>query len=63
MSDQVVTWRRSSRCEATCCVEVAVTADVVLVRDSGDVRAPAVGVDHRAWQAFCAAVKAGDFDR
>lgn len=53
-------WRRSSACEASACVEVAHTGDVVLVRSSlrPDVVVEVTGVE---WSAFLSGVRAGDF--
>lgn len=58
----VATWRRSTRCEGGACVEVALSASAVAVRNSVS---PEVSVDFSApaWQEFVAGVRAGEFDR
>ncbi|MEV4536076.1 DUF397 domain-containing protein [Asanoa sp. NPDC049518] len=48
-------WRRSSHCESNQCVDVAVTADVVLVR--GNTGGPVLRFPPEAWRALCAALK------
>jgi hypothetical protein len=48
-------WRRSSHCESNQCVDVAVTADVVLVRGTRD--GPVLRFPPEAWRALCAALK------
>jgi Domain of unknown function (DUF397) len=53
-------WRKSSRCESFECVEVAAAGGgQVLVRAAVD--GPVLRYPAAAWQAFCAAVKAGDY--
>ncbi|MGN2640090.1 DUF397 domain-containing protein [Nocardia takedensis] len=44
------------------CVEVAVTREVVAVRDSKDRSGPVLRFTPAAWRAFLTAVRAGDFD-
>lgn len=46
-------WRRSSRCEAYNCVEVAIT-DQVHVRDAAG---RTITVDREAWRAFLHLIK------
>ncbi len=48
-------WHRSSHCESNQCVDVAVTADVVLVR--GTLGGPVLRFPPEAWRALCAALK------
>ena len=56
-------WRRSSRCDTSCCVEVAFDPrqDRVYLRNS---RQPSACLEFRAesWRAFCSAVAAGALD-
>ena len=56
MAEISTNWRRSSRCEAHNCVEVAVLPDRVLVRST---LAPdrTVRLTPVVWQAFCRALK------
>lgn len=60
MSD--LTWRRSTRCEAGNCVEVAAGMVTVAVRDSKDPDGGWLKLSHGAWSAFLAGVKAGEHD-
>ncbi|MEV4623768.1 DUF397 domain-containing protein [Asanoa sp. NPDC049573] len=48
-------WHRSSHCESNQCVDVAVTADGVLVR--GNLGGPVLRFQPEAWRALCAALK------
>jgi hypothetical protein len=48
-------WHRSSHCESNQCVDVAVTADGVLVR--GTLGGPVLRFRPEAWRALCAALK------
>lgn len=56
-----LTWRKSSRCGNTTCVEVASTEDAVWIRDSKDLSRPALAFNHDAWADFLDGVIAGDF--
>ena len=53
----VLDWRRSSRCEAQHCVEVAFTDDEVHVRDSKYPKAPALTYDPASWQEMLDAIR------
>jgi hypothetical protein len=56
-------WRRSSRCDAGQCVEVAFLDSRVALRDSKDPDGPRLNVDANIWTAFVGSVRAGEFDR
>jgi hypothetical protein len=61
---RTVQWRRSGACTGadSTCVEVAVGADEVAVRDSKDPGGPALRFTAAEWRAFLAGVRAGEFD-
>lgn len=55
-------WTRSTKCHSsTCCVEVYVDRDEVLVRDSKDPQGPALRFTREEWLNFLSGVKAGEF--
>jgi hypothetical protein len=57
------TWFKSSRSAGNgACVEVAVTAAHIGVRDSKNRTGPALAVDRQAWREFILAVRSGHFD-
>jgi hypothetical protein len=56
-----VTWRKSTRCESSMCVEVASIDGQAAMRDSTDPDVHLV-FDASQWSAFLTAVKAGEFD-
>ncbi|HEV8557881.1 MAG TPA: DUF397 domain-containing protein [Actinophytocola sp.] len=57
-------WRTSRRSQMNnACVEVAITEDLVRVRDSKLTRSPILAVGSEPGQAFLEAVKLGRFDR
>jgi hypothetical protein len=50
-------WRKSTRSgDQGACVEVAVVADTIAVRDSKDPAGPVLVFSPRAWTSFAAAV-------
>ena len=64
MSDSKITmpaFRRSSRCEATNCVEVATMSDGAIVRNSTTPDTQ-ISFDAASWRGFIAGVTAGEFD-
>ncbi|HZN17253.1 MAG TPA: DUF397 domain-containing protein [Micromonosporaceae bacterium] len=54
-------WRRSRRCEAGSCVEVALTGNDVAVRDSKNPDGPVLRFSMDEWAAFLGGVEEGDF--
>ena len=55
-------WRRSSRCEATQCVEIAQFSEHVMLRDSADPAGPTLTFSRVEWEGFAASVRGGEFD-
>lgn len=58
----VSTWRKSTRCETSACVEVATGGSLVGLRNS---TLPEVhlSIDASAWRQFIDGVRTGEFDR
>jgi len=54
-------WRRSTRCGTNACVEVAKVGKSYLVRDSKHPHGPVLEFDAAEWDAFAAAMTAGEF--
>ena len=62
-SSQIENWFKSSFSGVSGnCVEIAVLADGVAVRDSKDPAGPALRFTPMEWLAFLAGVRAGEFD-
>lgn len=60
----VIEWKKSSlSSDSYNCVEVAMLADLVLVRDSKNPTGEVLGFGPEAWDAFVAGVRGGEFDR
>lgn len=57
-----LTWRKSTRCTTSNCVELATDSTTVLMRDSKDLTRAPLSFDRGAWQDFVTAVRAGIFD-
>jgi uncharacterized protein DUF397 len=55
-------WRRSHHCDSDHCVEIAMTHDSVLVRQSREPTGPSLRFSHAEWRAFLQGVADGDFD-
>lgn len=56
-------WRKSSySCDSANCVEVALSSDLVGVRDSKDADGPALAYQVGSWRSFMVAVRTGEFD-
>jgi hypothetical protein len=54
-------WRRSQRCDAGNCVEVAFLNEEIMLRDSKNPAAAVLRFSKDEWTAFVAGVRAGDF--
>jgi len=61
-ADPQPSWRRSTRCGSTACVEVAQHTDRYLVRDSKNPDGPVLTFTQTEWIAFKAGMVAGEFD-
>ena len=55
-------WRKSSRSGNNGCVEVALAADEIAVRDSKDRDGPVLRFTAHEWGAFLAGVRDGEFE-
>jgi Domain of unknown function (DUF397) len=55
-------WRRSSKCAATECVEIAREQGMILLRDSKSPDMPAFRYTTEEFRAFLDGAKAGEFD-
>ena len=54
-------WQKSSYCGSAACVEVAVTSQAVLVRDSKNPENAPLSFTKDEWSAFVQGVRAGEF--
>jgi len=59
--DTSAQWVRSRFCESGACVEVAVSGETIMVRDSKNVDQPVLRFTRAEWTAFLDGVAAGDF--
>lgn len=57
-----VSWTRSSFCDVTNCVEVAVSSGGIGVRDGKCADSPVLSFTRDEWNAFVLGVKSGEFD-
>jgi Domain of unknown function (DUF397) len=55
-------WRKSSHSSSNGCVEVALDADEIAVRDSKDRDGPVLRFTAHEWGAFLAGVRDGEFE-
>jgi Domain of unknown function (DUF397) len=55
-------WRKSTLSGANGCVEVAIHADGVALRDAKDGSGPILVFSRGEWEAFIGGVRAGEFD-
>jgi hypothetical protein len=56
-------WQKSSYCGTNACVEVAQTADAILVRDSKNPHLAPLTFTQDEWSAFVKGVEAGEFSQ
>ncbi len=61
--DPNLSWRRSSRCGSSACVEVAATSEAVYVRRSQDPAGSWLCFAARDWRVFVEGVRAGALER
>ncbi|MEU4217212.1 DUF397 domain-containing protein [Actinoplanes sp. NPDC026623] len=59
--DDTKSWRRSTFCADTGCVEIAVDGDRILMRDSKDISLPHLSFDRVAWAHFIDEISRGGF--
>jgi hypothetical protein len=55
-------WRKSTYSAASGCVEVAVSGDLIYVRDSKLPSGPVLAFTEHEWKAFVMGAKIGEFD-
>jgi hypothetical protein len=55
-------WRKSTRCDANSCVEVAMLPNVVAIRNSTDPDGPVLSFSPDVWRGFVRSIRAGDLD-
>lgn len=55
-------WRKPAKCASSGCVEARMDGERITVRNSRDPGGDNVSYDRDEWEAFVAAVKAGEFD-
>lgn len=56
-------WQKSSYCGTNACVEVALTSDAILVRDSKNPQVAPLSFTGDEWSAFLQGVQAGEFNQ
>lgn len=56
-----LTWRKSTKCANTACLEVAELSAKFFVRDSKDSASPILEFDRASWATFLLGVKAEAF--
>ncbi|WP_212845431.1 DUF397 domain-containing protein [Catellatospora sp. IY07-71] len=54
-------WVKSSYCDSSACVEVALAGQEIAVRDGKNPQGPVLRFSRQEWQTFVAGVGAGDF--
>lgn len=54
-------WKKSNRCDAGTCVEVASLKDEIVVRDGKDPNGPMLRFTRSEWEAFLGGVEDGEF--
>jgi len=62
VADNQLNWRRSQKCEAGACVEVAVSEEGVHVRRSDDPEGVHLVFSRPVWAAFLNAIYASEID-
>lgn len=62
-SERPIVWRKSTSSQgAGDCVEVALTVEAVLVRNSQDPSGPQLSFSYSEWAAFLTGARGGEFD-
>jgi hypothetical protein len=63
MIDATTTWRRSSFCSDSVCVEVArVSTDIIAMRDGKCLSQPPLYFGREAWSLFLDGIVAGEYN-
>lgn len=62
MGDNALTWRRTTHCSNSACLDVARDGDHVVLRSSTDPDGPRLRLTPAEFGAFLAGVRAGQFD-
>jgi hypothetical protein len=55
-------WRKSTRCDANSCVEVAAFPNFVAIRNSTDPDGPVLSFSPDVWRGFVRSIRAGELD-
>ena len=56
-------WRRSTHCDSSACVEIAVGDDQVFMRDAKDPEGPTLTFPRYAWAEFVRAIRENEIGR
>jgi hypothetical protein len=57
-----LSWRRSSFCSESACLEVATQGRLVYLRAGKDQDGPVLSLTRTEWEAFLAGARQGEFD-
>jgi hypothetical protein len=55
--DNVLKWRKSTRCNGGACIEIAIQDDAILLRSSADPDGPVLAFTSAAWRDLIAGLK------
>jgi hypothetical protein len=60
--DRSSDWLRSSYCDTSACVEVAMGAEGIGIRDGKRPDGPVLSFSHAEWEAFVSGIRNGAFE-